>query len=143
MNKMIWVKITEQLIMRLIIFITVISWYVLGAVLVANFFPLTIKDTSWAFATMKPHLYCFGCIVLVYCIFPLKKRTFFVTILLLTVTNIYFFSQFYPYRSLEMSVRSYICLVIPVAISWYIKKSSNIKNNESNNNLPDSKKLSL
>jgi len=144
MNKMIWVKIMEQSVMRLIIFVTVISWYLLGDFIVYEFWPLEHRNLAWGLSTMFHfHLYC--CIALVYSIFFPNKKVLIITFLLQTIVNVDYFTTSYPYRSFELCVRPYICLVIPVVISWYIKKSSNIKNNDSDNNrcdVPDSKKSS-
>jgi len=122
MNKTIWVKIMEQLIARFIICVTVISWYSFVWYLVYEFFPLERRNVYWGLLLLD-HFHAFCGIAIVYSIFFPNKKILLAVFLLLTIVNIYFFTPWYPYRSIELSLRAYICLAVPMVISWYIRKS--------------------
>jgi hypothetical protein len=143
MNRTPVVKIMERWIMRLIIFVTVISWYLLPTFITSYIFPIKRGDVSWGIAVMYHYLF-FCCIVFVYSIFFPSKKILIVTLLLQTVINICFLTiRSYPYRSIEMSARTYICLIIPMLISWYVKKILDSRNNKFNGNqsdIPDDKR---
>jgi hypothetical protein len=141
-NKTLLVKIMETWAAKSIIFVTVVSWYLLAIFIIENVFPPERGDIYWGI-TLMCHFHYFCCIALGYSIFFPSKKILIAALLLQTAVNIIFFTSAYPYRYLEMSVRAYACLIVPMAISWYIKKLSNAESSESKDNrcnMPDDKK---